>query len=309
MKNGIRNEDGKFVAYINNEVVYSGRKQERVELEYNRALKRTGKLARVDVQVNEFMTEPTSAFSINKRFGFLEKTVRMVAKGVQPSAVISGSGGLGKSYTVRKSLIASGLKEFSYLDMPTPTEDNPNPVINRRGTFTVVKGFSTAKGLYRTLFENNGGVIVFDDCDSVLKDPVALNLLKGALDSYDVRVISWNADMRDEDLPRSFIFTGQVVFISNMVESKIDQAIRSRSAVIDVSMTLNEVVERMEVMVAEPEFLPQYDAKVKKDALEFIDEFKGKMREISLRTLITVCKARAEEPRDWKEFAEYMTCR
>lgn len=309
MKNGIRNEAGKFVAYINGEVVYSGRKQERVELEYTRALKRAGKLTRVESQVTEAASEPTSTFSINKRFGFLEKTVRMVAKGVQPSAVISGSGGLGKSYTVRKSLIASGLKEFSYLDLPTPTEDNPNPVINRRGTFTTVKGFSTAKGLYRTLFENNGGVIVFDDCDSVLKDPVALNLLKGALDSYDVRVISWNADMRDEDLPRSFIFTGQVVFISNMIESKIDQAIRSRSAVIDVSMTLDEVVERMEVMVADPEFLPQYDVDVKKDALSFIDEFKGKMREVNLRTLITVCKARAEEPQDWKEFAEYMTVR
>ena len=37
----------------------------------------------------------------------------------------------------------------------------------------MVKGYSTAKGLYRTLFENNGMVIIFDDCDSILKDDVA----------------------------------------------------------------------------------------------------------------------------------------
>ena len=48
--------------------------------------------------------------------------------------------------------------------------------------------------MYRTLFENNKSIIVFDDCDAVLKDPVALNLLKGALDSYGKRIMSWNAD-------------------------------------------------------------------------------------------------------------------
>ncbi len=303
MKNGIKQEAGKFVAYINGEVVYTGRKQERVQLEYTRALKRAGKTERVEVNV-DVINEPSSRFHINKRFEFLERTVKMVAKGVQASAVITGSGGLGKSFTVRKTLVGAGMKEFSYTDIPA------EGTVTRHNTFVVVKGFSTAKGLYRTLFENRDSVIVFDDCDSVLKDPVALNLLKGALDSYDVRVISWNADMRDEDLPRSFIFNGRVVFISNMAESKVDQAIRSRSAVIDVSMTLDELVDRMGHMIKDEEFLPQYDGKVKKDALAFINEYKGKMKEVSLRTLITVCKARAcDETGDWKEFAEYQTCK
>ena len=174
----------------------------------------------------------------------------------------------------------------------------------------MVKGYSTAKGLFRTLFENNDSVIVMDDTDSVLKDPVAINILKAALDSYDTRVISWNADMRDDDLPRSFIFTGRVIFISNLPENKIDQAIRSRSAVIDVSMTLQETVDRMSAMIQDDLFLPEYEMTVKMDALQFIDEKKDMMSDVNLRTLITVAKVRAaDEDGTWKEMAEYLTCR
>jgi hypothetical protein len=137
---------------------------------------------------------------------------------------------------------------------------------------------------------------------------VALNLLKGALDSYGKRIISWNADMRDDDLPRSFEFTGRVIFISNMDQSKIDQAIRSRSMMIDLSMTLDQKIERMEHIALSAEFLPEYDKKVKTDALGLIRDIKEDCKEISLRTLIAVSKVRASN-KDWKDLATYMlTC-
>ena len=158
----------------------------------------------------------------------------------------------------------------------------------------------------RTLFENNKSIIVFDDCDSILKDPVALNLLKSALDSYGKRIISWNADMRDEDLPRSFEFTGRVIFISNLSQDSIDQAIRSRSMMIDLSMTPIQKIERMEAIAKSDEFLPEYDANIKADALNLIRELKDVAKEISLRTLISVTKIRASNPKDYKDLAEYM---
>jgi hypothetical protein len=159
--------------------------------------------------------------------------------------------------------------------------------------------------LYRTLFENNKSVIVFDDCDAVLKDPVALNLLKGALDSYGKRIISWNADMRDDDLPRSFNFEGRVIFISNMDQDRIDQAIRSRSMMIDLSMTLDQKIDRMEYIAKSDEFMPEYLIAHKMDALELIREVGKEAKEISLRTLISITKIRASN-KDWKDLATYM---
>ena len=244
--------------------------------------------------------EKSNKYDINTRFGFVEKLVNMVATGVQPSAVITGEGGLGKTYTVTKTLEANGFKDISDL-----ADFQVGSVINTRKCFTMVKGYSTAKGLYRTLFENNKSIVVFDDCDAVLKDPIALNLLKGALDSYGKRIISWNADMKDDDLPRSFEFTGRVIFISNMDQDRIDQAIRSRSMMIDLSMTLDQKIDRMEFIAKSDEFLPEYDAKVKSDALSLIREIKTECKEISLRTLIAVSKIRASN-KDWKDLASYM---
>ena len=248
----------------------------------------------------EAVAEKQARFNINERFSFVEKLVTMVANDIQPSAVITGEGGLGKTYTVTKTLEANGYKDISDL-----ADFQVGAVINTRKCFTMVKGYSTAKGLYRTLFENNKSVIVFDDCDAVLKDPVALNLLKGALDSYGKRIISWNADMRDDDLPRSFNFEGRVIFISNMDQDRIDQAIRSRSMMIDLTMNLDQKIERMGFIAESDEFLPEYDKVCKTDALALIKEIGKEAKEVSLRTLISVTKIRASN-KDWKDLATYI---
>ena len=239
-------------------------------------------------------------FDINTRFSFVEKLVSMVATRVQASAVITGEGGLGKTFTVRKTLEALGLEDQTAL---LEEAEEGDAIEN---AYITIKGYSTAKGLYRTLYENNGKVIVFDDCDSILKDAVALNILKGALDSYDRRYISWNSEMKEsDDLPRSFEFTGQIIFISNMDSDSIDQAVRSRSMMIDLSMTEDQKIDRMEHIALAGDFLPEYDAEIKTDALNLLREIKDDCKEISLRTLIAVAKIRASND-DWKDLATYM---
>jgi hypothetical protein len=245
-------------------------------------------------------TEAVSEFGINERFEFVEKMVSMVAKKTIASAIITGQGGLGKTHTVLKSLKAQNL-----LDTTDLTQFEIGAKIPTARAFRLIKGFSTAKGLYRTLFEGNGQVLVFDDCDSVLKDPVALNLLKGALDSYGERWISWNADFKDDDLPKSFKFTGTIVFISNMDLHKVDQAVKTRAMCVDLSMTTEQKVERMEVLVADPEFLSDYATGLKRDAIEFIRENMNSISNLSLRTLIATTKIRAEGG-DWRKLAKYV---
>jgi hypothetical protein len=111
--------------------------------------------------------------------------------------------------------------------------------------------------------------------------------------------------MREEDLPRSFEFTGRVIFISNLDEGKIDQAIRSRSMMIDLSMNTDQKIERMETIALTEEFLPEYSKEIIADALALIREIKEEVKEISLRTLISVSKVRASNDQ-WKDLATYM---
>lgn len=241
-----------------------------------------------------------SEFTINQRFDFVTQTVNMVAKASMPSVIISGEGGLGKTYTVMQALDKAGLKNITDL-----AEFAVGTTFNVAKCYRVVKGFSTAKGLYRTLFESNGSTIVFDDCDSILKDDTATNLLKGALDSYSKRYISWMADIRDDDLPKSFQFTGRVIFITNRSMDKIDQAIRTRAMCIDLSMTESQKLERMEIISKSPDFLPEVPTLQKQAAVVFLKSVVGQVPNLSLRSLIAVSKI-ANEGGDWKSLAKYV---
>lgn len=242
-------------------------------------------------------------FGINERFVFLEDFVLMVGDGTSPSLLVTGEGGLGKTFTVNKAMRRSGRQ---MLDPEMIASLDEGSSIDDKKFYTVVKGYSTAKGLYRTLYENRNRIIIFDDCDTVLRDPVALNLLKGALDSYDKRVISWNAEsFGDDELPRSFEFKGGVIFISNLPVYKVDQAVRSRAICIDLSMTTQQKIDRMETLIKADEFLPDYSAKTKRMALDFLEKFQNEAKELSLRTLIQIVKV-AGRGDNWERRAEYL---
>jgi hypothetical protein len=250
----------------------------------------------------QLMQMAESSFSINERFGFVSDMVTMLSNGHQASVIVSGPGGLGKSFTVMDALRKSGLQDVTLLD-----EADVGSSINTAKTFRVIKGYSTPKGLYRILYENRNSVIVFDDCDSVLKDPVSLNLLKGALDSYSRRVISWRADFKDEDLPNVFEFKGRVVFISNLPSHAMDQAVITRSMAVDLTMTNAQKVERMHHLLEfADDFLPEFEMEHKVDAVLLIEKLVDRVKELSLRTLIQVTNIRKANPNgNWRKLAEY----
>jgi len=229
-----------------------------------------------------------SEFSINQRFEFLDKFTNMVLDGDTASVIVTGEGGLGKTHTVMNALKEKGFEE---------------------GTdFAVIKGYATPKALYGTLFENNGKVIVFDDCDSVLKDPTAINILKGALDSYSKRTISWlQKGFVPDEYPPSFEFNGHVIFISNIDSSKLDGAIKSRSITIDLSMTIKDRVDRMRHIL--PEILPSYPMNIKEAALNFMVKFSGEAKEFNMRTLMKatkVIKAYGLDSGEWEDAVKYL---
>ena len=223
------------------------------------------------------------SFDINQRFGFLNDLTTMVVNGVTPSLLVCGQGGLGKTHSVSKTIEANDLYDSEYV---------------------FFKGYSTARGLYNTLYDNNGKLIVFDDCDSVLDDKVAVNILKSALDSYEKRTISWMAKMnKSDEYPQHFDFTGRIIFISNKSKEKIDEAVLTRSLTVDLTMTPDDKVARMESILGN--ILPEYDMDVKQDALGFLKSVKDEVS-LNMRMLIMVAKMRLMYPDTWRSLASYM---
>ena len=224
-----------------------------------------------------------SEFNINQRFEFLKNLTNMVICDISPSLIVTGEGGIGKTYSITSTIGESFLENSQWVQF---------------------KGFSTARGLYNTLFDNNGKLIVFDDCDSVLEDKVAINILKSALDSYDTRTISWMSKMnKSDEYPNQFNFTGRIIFISNKSKESIDQAILSRSLTVDLSMTFSEKIERMSHILEN--ILPEMPMVIKRESLEFLGELKDN-KNLTIRSLITVCKIRNTFSDTWKDMAKYM---
>ena len=223
------------------------------------------------------------SLNINQRFGILNNLTNMVIDGITPSLIVTGEGGLGKTHSITESIEKKGLFGFE---------------------FVFFKGYSTARGLYNTLFDNNGKLIIFDDCDSVLEDKVAINILKSALDSYDKRTITWMAKMnKNDEYPQQFNFTGRIIFISNKKKDSIDTAILSRSLTVDLSMTGDEKIQRMSSIIGF--ILPDVTLDIKTDALTFLSENKDHSN-VNMRTLIMISKMRQCNPDGWKEMAQYM---
>ena len=283
-------QSGKYVAMADGKVVTQ-----------TKSLARAKRLLKAHlsglVQMEQEEQDSGLQFSVSDRFAFVEALSTMVATGKAPSAIITGEGGIGKTFTVTKTLRDLGL---------VANTDEGADQLPPSKVFTVVKGYSTPMALYRTLYENNDRIIVFDDCDSIMKDPVAINLLKAALDSYSKRIVSWNSEQRGNDLPSSFQFHGGVVFISNHTLGTLDQAIRTRALCVDLSMTADQKLERMEQIVASGDFLAEAPDEHKADALAAIKENLALVRNLSLRTLVQVTKVRSTDRRDWKRLALYV---
>ena len=65
-------------------------------------------------------------------------------------------------------------------------------------------------------------------------------------------------------------------------------------------------LDRMQVIMASPDFLPDVREVVKFSALELVNELKDRSKEVSLRTLIKTARIANTGNANWKSLAEYM---
>ena len=179
-------------------------------------------------------TDDQAMDRIKTRFNILDDMAKATIAGDVRAMIVSGPPGVGKSYGVEQQM-----EKASLFDALT----------NSRTRYEVVKGAMTALGLYAVLYKYSDAknVLVFDDCDSVFQDDLALNILKAALDSGKSRRICWNSDsslLNREGIPNSFEFKGSAIFITNLkfenIKSKKLQdhleALQSRCHFLDLTI-------------------------------------------------------------------------
>ena len=240
---------------------------------------------------------------IRERFDMLKDMTKAVKKGDVRAMIVSGPPGVGKSHGVEEVL--ERYETVAALGGATK--------------FEVVKGAMSPIGLYVKLFNyaDKDNVIVFDDCDAVFEEPLALNILKAALDSKKKRTIHWNTDsfkLRNEGVPDSFEFKGSAIFITNLnfqdVKSKKLkshlEALESRCHYMDLTIdTERDKMLRIKQVIQDG-MLDTYKLsdEVKEEIIDFVDINKKRLRELSLRTVLNVADLAVAFPQRWEAMAE-----
>ena len=273
-------------------------------------------IQRDELQANTPEVKPTRAGEetdeeaierIAARFCILDEMAEAVSTSKVRAMIVSGPPGIGKSYGVERAL-----EKRSMFD----------DIAGSQRKFEVVKGAMSAIGLYKKLYEHSGKghVVCFDDCDAVLYDDLALNLLKAALDTGKRRTLHWNTESRTlmaEGMPNSFEFHGGVIFITNIKFDNVKskklqdhlQALQSRCHYLDLTIdSMRDRMLRIRQIVATG-MLEKYamGREAEEQLVQFIFDNKHKLREISLRMVLKIADLWKMAPARYQHLAE-QTC-
>lgn len=239
---------------------------------------------------------------LRERFEMLEDMSRAVKSGGVRAMIVSGPPGVGKSFGVEKVLDRYELMN----------------TLGGQRKHEVVKGAMSAIGLYCKLYKysDKDSVVVFDDCDSIFTDELSLNILKAALDSKKKRTIHWNTDsykLKNEGVPDQFVFEGSAIFITNLKFNKTRgkirehlEALESRCHYIDLTIdTDREKMLRIR-QITNDGMLKDYNLSPEtiEEIIEFVDENKRRLRELSLRTVVKIADLVKAFPDRWRSMAE-----
>jgi hypothetical protein len=114
----------------------------------------------------------TGRKNMEEQYNVLTSRVKLIAGGQSKfvkSLLVTGAPSSGKTFNVMRVISQLGLVEGR--------------------DFLKKKGSMTAATLFRMLIEQANGMIILDDCDSIWDEKDGVNMLKGALDTEDIREI------------------------------------------------------------------------------------------------------------------------
>ena len=217
-------------------------------------------------------------------FKEMAKYINLVLKGLQPSLILCGAPGVGKTFKVKKQLKESGYVEGENL-------------------FTI-KGKCTVRRLYLALYEYREAkkIVLIDDADSLVgphADENCINILKAALDSTsddEGRLVAYgiSGPLQDDDgnnIPKRFYYNGGCIIITNYKAGALDTALRGRSFIQDIDFTNEDILKIVKKLL--PDIEPdKFSARAKLKAYKYLVELneKGSDMELSIRTFSLCAK-------------------
>lgn len=233
--------------------------------------------------------------TVEQLFKDMDFLVASVIRGLDNSLIITGSPGTGKTTRVKENMAKFNLV--------------------RGEDWRLIQGKTSALGLFRTLYAHKDDtILVFDDCDSVWNTEDSRNILKAALDTSDIREVTWlstntfdSRGMSDLDIhkmlqkgrtPQSFEITSRIIFVSNitrddLLANKKMSAIVSRSKSIDITLSDDDMLDYIEALIPDIDIELDID-----DKMEVFEVMKTSVKagviqtDINIRTYIGMCKAK-----------------
>ena len=243
---------------------------------------------------------------INETFEILRDMTTAIASGIVKGLVVSGPAGVGKSHTVEHTL-----------------KEELETLAALRGTpsmYEFFHGAMSASVLYEKLWHHKDtcNVLVFDDCDGILYDEDALNILKAALDSKAVRTIHWNTNsyvLDRKDIPNSFEYRGSIIFITNIDFNHVRspriqnhlEAIVSRCHYMSLGIkTIRAKMLHIRNVVDSNNMLGGhgFGPAETEEVMDYVISNADRLREVSLRSILKTADLRKAMPDRWRKFAD-----
>ena len=240
-------------------------------------------------------------------FEDIKTLTKFVAQGGSKSLIVCGMGGIGKTYEVTSTL---------------------RKIYGEPGDkYTYHSGAKISpRSFYSAVFRERDMLQVWDEADSILKQDDTVMMLKPALDTSGKPAMEYvtntlpmtgknEAEIRDycaqcdeadtliytnnpnklKDgemvFPSKFYFDGQMIFISNMRASEIEEAIKSRSIFLDVYLSATDVMNRMKTIMK-----AQYPDETDESLNEFFDTMGASVPDEGPVTYMTPELARRNKP-------------
>lgn len=255
---------------------------------------------------------------VSDRFEIMYKVTRGCAQGAIRSLILSGAGGIGKTYGVTEVVENERKSRQAQIEM-MPDAGIPELIVE------VIGGYMTSMALYMALYRNRfeNSLLIFDDCDVVLEDSKSINLLKHALDTTPVRTVSYASDaqaLKDADIPQTFQFQGTIIVISNLDFHSIVarnrnklvphlQALMTRALLLDLKLHtnrdkviwINHVVQSTNMLVNEG-----LSGEQQQIAMKYLEQNQDSLLSLSFRSVRQIAGFMKTDWKNWQQYANVL---